>query len=446
MFITKKSLSRRTFLRGASVAVSLPFLDAMVPALSAESGTSTPRLGFIYFANGVIQNQWKPTTTGHGFELPPTLKPLAPVKDQINVISGLAHLQADTFGDGTGDHPRASAAWLTGVHAYDRTQPGVEVRLATTADQIAANVIGRDSHVASLELTVDFPTQGSCDSGDCFYVNTVSWRNPTTPNPAETHPRIVFERLFGTGGSAAQRRAQAKDRGSILDSVIAEVNSLSKTLGHGDRTKLDEYLDSVREIESRIQKTESHTASSVQLPDRPVDVPDSFDEYTKMMLDLVALGYQADVTRVFSMIFARELSSRTFASIGVGEQHHAVSHHRNDPDLIVKKAKIDTYHVQLLSYFLTRLQATQDGNGSLLDHSLILYGGGMGDGNLHRHFDLPCLLAGNLGGKLKTGYHLQYPDNTPMTNLLVTLLDKAGAPVDKLGDSTGPLKPDYLSI
>jgi len=446
MFITKKSLSRRTFLRGASVAVSLPFLDAMVPALSAQSSTSTPRLGFIYFANGVIQNQWKPATTGHGFELPPTLKPLAPVKDQINVISGLAHLQADTFGDGTGDHPRASAAWLTGVHAYDRTQPGVEVRLATTADQIAAKVIGRDSHVASLELTVDFPTQGACDSGDCFYVNTVSWRNPTTPNPAETHPRIVFERLFGTGGSAAQRRAQAKDRGSILDSVISEVNSLSKTLGHGDRTKLDEYLDSVREIESRIQKTESQTGSSMQLPDRPVDVPDSFDEYTKMMLDLVALGYQADVTRVFSMIFARELSSRTFASIGVGEQHHAVSHHRNDPDLIVKKAKIDTYHVQLLSYFLTRLKATKDGDGSLLDHSLILYGGGMGDGNLHRHFDLPCLLAGNLGGKLKTGYHLQYPDNTPMTNLLVTLLDKAGAPVDKLGDSTGLLKPDYLSI
>jgi hypothetical protein len=446
MFITKKSLSRRTFLRGATAAVSLPFLDAMVPALSAQSGTSTPRLGFIYFANGVIQNQWKPTTTGHGFELPPTLKPLAPVKDQINVISGLAHLQADTFGDGTGDHPRASAAWLTGVHAYDRTQPGVEVRLATTADQIAAQVIGRDSHVASLELSVDFPTQGACDSGDCFYVNTVSWRNPTTPNPAETHPRIVFERLFGTGGSAAQRRAQARGRGSILDSVIAEVNSLSKTLGHGDRTKLDEYLDSVREIESRIQKTESQTASSLQLPDRPVDVPDSFDEYTKMMLDLVALGYQADVTRVFSMIFARELSSRTFASIGVAEQHHAVSHHRNDPDLIVKKAKIDTYHVQLLSYFLTRLQATRDGDGSLLDHSLILYGGGMGDGNLHRHFDLPCLLAGNLGGKLKTGYHLQYPDNTPMTNLLMTLLDKAGAPVEKLGDSTGPLKPDYLSI
>jgi hypothetical protein len=446
VFITKKSLSRRTFLRGAGATVALPFLDAMVPALSAQTGKSTPRLGFIYFANGVIQNQWKPATTGAGFELPPTLKPLSPVKDQLNVISGLSHLQADTFGDGTGDHPRASAAWLTGVHAYDRTQPGIEVRLATTADQIAAKVIGRDTHVESLELTVDFPTQGSCDSGDCFYINTVSWRNPTTPNPAETHPRIVFERLFGTGGSAAQRQAQAKDRGSILDSVIAEVNSLSKTLGRGDRGKLDEYLDSVREIEARIQNTERQAASSIQLPDRPVDVPDSFDEYTKMMLDLVALGYQADVTRVFSMIFARELSTRTFASIGVPEQHHAVSHHRNDPDLITKKMKIDTYHVQLLSYFLTRLQATKDGDGSLLDHSLILYGGGMGDGNLHRHFDLPCLLAGKLGGKLKTGYHLQYPDNTPMTNLLVSILDMAGVPIEKLGDSTGPLLPAYLSI
>jgi hypothetical protein len=439
MFITKKSLSRRTFLRGAGTMLALPYLDAMVPALSAQAARATPRLGFIYFANGVIQNQWKPATTGARFELPPTLKPLAPVQDQINVISGLAHLQADTFGDGTGDHPRSSAAWLTGVHAYDRTQPGVEVRLATTADQLAANVIGRDSHVASLELTVDFPTQGSCDSGDCFYVNTVSWRNPTTPNPAETHPRVVFERLFGSGGSAAQRQAQSRDRGSILDSVIEEVGSLSNKIGKGDRAKLNEYLDSVREIETRIQHTESQSDNSVDLPDRPVDVPDSFDEYTKMMLDLVALGYQSDVTRVFSMIFARELSTRSFAFIGVPEQHHPVSHHRNDADLITKKAKIDTYHVQLLSYFLTRLQSTKDGDGSLLDHSLILYGGGMGDGNLHRHFDLPCLLAGNLGGKLKTGYHLQYPDNTPMTNLLVTILNKAGVPIETLGDSTGPL-------
>jgi hypothetical protein len=230
-----------------------------------------------------------------------------------------------------------------------------------------------------------------------------------------------------------------RDMGSILDSVIDEVGSLNKVLGRGDRAKLNEYLDSVREIEQRIQNTEVQTAQSVELPDRPVDVPDSFDEYAKMMLDLVALGYRADVTRVFTMIFARELSTRTFAHIGVPDQHHPVSHHRNDPGLIVKKAKIDTYHVQLLNYFLTRLQSTKDGDGSLLDHSLILYGGGMGDGNLHRHFDLPCLTAGSLGGQFKTGRHLAYPDNTPMTNLLVTVLDKAGVKVDKLGDSTGPL-------
>ena len=438
MFITKKALSRRMFLRGAGATLALPFLDAMAPALSAAT-KATPRLGFIYIANGVIQNLWNPVTPGPLTELTPTLKPLEGVRDQLNIISGLAHRQADTFGDGTGDHPRSSAAWLTGVHAYDRTQPGVEVRLATTADQFAARVIGKTTQLPSLEHTVDFPTQGSCDSGDCFYVNTVSWRNETTPNMAETHPRIVFERLFGDGGTAAQRRSRAKDTGSILDSISEEVGALAKTLGRGDRTKLNEYMDSVREIEQRIQNTENQNTHAIELPDRPVDVPDSFDEYTKMMLDLVALAYQADVTRVFTMIFARELSSRTFAHIGVSDQHHGVSHHRNDAELISKKARIDTYHATLLNHFLTRLQSTPDGDGSLLDHSLTLYGGGMGDGNLHRHFDLPCLLAGKLGGQFKTGRYMAFPDNTPMTNLLLTILDKAGSPIEKLGDSTGPL-------
>jgi len=439
MFITKKALSRRTFLRGAGTTLALPFLDAMVPALGAQSIKATPRLGFIYIANGVIQGQWTPKTTGRTWDITPTLKPLEALKDQLNIYSGLAHLQADTFGDGTGDHPRASAAWLTGVHAYDRTQPGVEVRLATTADQIAARVIGRTTQLPSLELTVDFPTQGSCDSGDCFYVNTISWRNETTPNPAETHPRVVFERLFGDGGSGAQRLAHIKRTGSILDSVLQETNSLSNALGRGDRTKLNEYTDAVREIEQRIQNAESQGSHSIELIDRPIDVPESFDEYTKVMLDLVALAYQADVTRVFTMIFARELSSRTFAHIGVPDQHHGVSHHRNDPDLIVKKQKIDIYHVQLLNHFLTRLNNTPDGEGSLLDHSLTLFGGGMGDGNLHRHFDLPCLTAGTLSGKLKTGFHYAYRDNMPMTNLLLSVLDRAGSPIDKLGDSTGPL-------
>jgi hypothetical protein len=230
MFLTKMSLPRRTFLRGVGTALALPLLDAMVPALSAKSAKAPPRLGFVYVANGVIQDQWNPATQGSGFELSPILKPLAGVKDQINVLSGLAHLQADTFGDGTGDHPRASAAWLSGVHAYDRTQPGVEVRLATTADQLAAQVIGRGTRVPSLELTLDNPTQGACDSGDCFYVNTVSWRSPTTPNPTESNPRVVFERLFGDGGSEQDRRALEKSTGSILDSVTQEVGMLASTL------------------------------------------------------------------------------------------------------------------------------------------------------------------------------------------------------------------------
>jgi len=445
MFITRKALRRRTFLRGMGAAVALPMLDAMVPALSAAP-TAPPRLGFIYMANGVIQKDWTPATTGVGFELSATLKPLVNVRDSITVLSGLAHQQADTFGDGTGDHPRASAAWLTGVHAYDRTQPGAEVRLATTADQLAANHIGKTTRISSLELTVDFPTQGACDSGDCFYVNTVSWRNPTTPNPAETNPRVVFERLFGDGGDAAAMQQRSRDTGSILDSVLHEVGRISNDLGPGDRTKLDEYLDSVREMEKRIKNPASQSAQTIDLIDRPVDIPESFDAYAKLMLDLQALAFQADLTRVFSLILSRELSSRTFAFIGVPDQHHAVSHHRDDPGLIAKKAKIDFYQTQLLAYFLEKLNKAQDGDGTLLDHSLIVYGSGMGDGNLHRHFDLPCLLAGRLNGKIQTGRHIRYPDKTPMTNLLVSLLDKTGLPVEKLGDSTGRLTPDPLSL
>ena len=445
MFIFKKAFPRRTFLRGMGAALSLPMLDAMVPALAAQSVRPTPRFGFIYIANGVIQNLWNPATTGPGFELTPILSPFANVRDQINVLSGLSHLQADTFGDGTGDHPRASAVWLTGVHAYDRAQPGVEVKLATTADQLIARQIGRTSRIPSIELSVDYPTQGSCDSGDCFYVNTVSWRNEKTPNPTESHPRIVFERLFGDGGPAEARLARARSEGSILDSVRAEASRVANSLGAGDKAKLGEYLESVREVEQRIQNAEGQPMD-IELPDRPTDVPETFDAYTKLMLDLQALAFQADITRVFSMIMSRELSSRTFAAIGVPEQHHGVSHHRNDPELIAKKAKIDVYQAQLCAYFLERLKSIPDGDGTLLDHSLILYGGGMGDGNLHRHADLPTLMAGTLGGAFKTGRHLNYKLDTPMSNLLVTILDKAGVPVEKIGDSTGRLPLDTLSV
>ena len=444
MFLMKKALPRRTFLRAMGTAVALPMLDAMVPALGAQT-RPVPRLGFIYIANGVIQNQWIPATTGRGFDLPPILQPFAKVRDQINILSGLSHLQADTFGDGTGDHPRASAVWLTGVHAYDRTQPGVEVKLATTADQLIARAIGRNSRIPSLELAVDFPTQGSCDSGDCFYINTVSWRNATTPNNTESHPRVVFERLFGDGGTAAERQARMQSEGSILDSVRAEATRVTNSLGAGDKAKLGEYLDSVREVEQRIQHSESRP-DDIELPERPTDIPARWDEHTKLMFDLQVLAFRADVTRVFSMIMSRELSSRTFAHIGVPDQHHAVSHHRNDPELISKKARIDIHQAQMCAYFLEKLQASQDGDGSLLDHSLILYGGGMGDGNLHRHADLPTLMAGKLGGAFSTGRHLKYPLDTPMSNLLLTVLDKVGVPTEKLGDSTGALALEPLSV
>jgi hypothetical protein len=440
MFVSRKALRRRTFLRGMGATVALPFLDAMVPALAGKPLKSTPRLGFIYIANGVIQNQWIPTTTGRNFELPAILKPLEPVRSHINVLSGLSHLQADTFGDGTGDHPRSSAVWLTGVHAYDRSRPDIEVHLATSADQIAAGVIGKTTQVPSIEMNLDTPAQTGCDTGDCFYNNTISWHNPTTPNPAEFHPRVVFERLFGDGGSATQRLARMKRNGSILDSLMLEVGSLDKTLGSGDRTKLDEYLQSVREIEQRIQSVEARGIQSIDLPQRPTDIPANFEEHIKLMYDLQVLGFQADITRVFTMMVCRELSARTYPQIGVPDQHHPMSHHRNDPELIVKKAKIDTYHVRLLTYFLEKLQATQDGDGTLLDQSMILYGGGMGDGNLHRHSDLPCLMAGKLGGQFETGRHLSYKPDTPMSNLLLTILLKSGVRIDKIGDSTSPLE------
>ncbi len=445
-FITKKTLSRRTILRGLGASVALPMLDAMTPALRAQALKTVPRLGFVYASHGVIFDQWKPVRIGRDFELTPNLKPLEKVRGQFNVLTGLSHLEADTKGDGSGDHTRASAAWLTGVHAYDRTRPGVEVKLATTADQLAAQVIGRSSPIPSIEMTVDTPSQGSCDSGDCFYVNTISWRTPTTPNMAENQPRAIFERLFGDGGTSAQRLARVQKEDSILDSVAEEANSLAGTLGHSDRSKLSEYLDSVREVEKRIQSAEKMGPESIELPERPIGIPASFEQHTKLMFDLQLIAFRADLTRVFSMILARELSSRTYPEIGIPGQHHLISHHRDDPDLMSQKARIDTCHVSMLAYLLEQMQAIPDGDGTLLDHSLILYGSGMGNGNLHRHSDLPVVLAGKLGGKFQTGYHYDYKMNTPMANLLVTILDRAGVPIEKLGDSTGPLKVDPLTV
>jgi hypothetical protein len=353
-------------------------------------------------------------------------------------------MEADSRGDGNGDHARATAAWLSGVHAYDRDKTGnASVSLAMTADQIAASYLGKGTRLPSLELALESPTQIGCDSDDCFFSNTISWKTPTTPLPMESHPRVVFERLFGDGGSVAQRQALLRKTGSILDSVTQEAAGLQRSLGASDRTKLDEYLAAVREIEQRIQATEKRGGDSeLALPDRPVDIPETFEEHAKMMLDLQVVAYQTDITRVVSMLLARESSPRTYENIGVPEQHHSCSHHINNPKLIARKAKIDQYHVQLLGYFLKRMRDTNDGDGSLLDHSMILYGGGLGNGNIHDHLNLPCLLAGGAAGNLKGGRHLAYPvgNKTPMTNLLLSMLDKVGIPTpEKIGDSTGHL-------
>jgi len=450
MIITRMALPRRTFLRGVGAALALPLLDAMVPALSAATASAAPkRLGFIYGSpNGIIQKAFVPATVGSNFEMSPILTPLAPVKDHLLVLSGLAHRQADSFGDGNGDHARGTAVWLSGVHAWDRRGGGGgdAVTLGVTVDQMAAEHVGRDTQLPSLELVLERPTQIACDSTDCFFSNTISWRSATTPNPMEPHPRVVFERLFGEGGSAAARLAQTRQTGSLLDSVMQEVSSLQKRLGSGDRSKLGEYLQSVREIEKRIQNAaQKGSTSELALPNRPTDIPEEFEEHAKLMFDLQVLAYQADVTRVFSMLMAREGSPRSYPQIGVPEQHHPVSHHRDDPALIAKKQKIDTYHIYLLGYFLEKLKATPDGDGSLLDHSMILYGGGMGDGNLHEHSNLPTLVAGKLGGQLRTNQHIAYAENTPMANLFTTVLDKVGVHIDKIGDSNGRLPLETLS-
>ena len=437
MFITKKTLPRRSILRGAGAMIALPLLDAMVPALTAIAKTAAAparRLGCVYVPNGYIAGEWIPATVGAGYELTPSLKPLAPVRDHVTVLSGLDHLEANSKGDGNNAHRRAPAAWLTGVHAYIS---GGQPSLQTSMDQIVAREFGKQTPLGSLELCLESATQIACDSGDCFYQNTVSWRTPTVPLSMETHPRVIFERLFGDGGTAAQRAMQARATGSILDSVNREVAGLQATLGSDDRTKLTEYLDAVRQVEQRIQSTATQHVEAQTLPDRPVDIPESFEDYAKLMWDLQVLAYVGDVTRVFTMMMAREVSAQAFPQIGLPEQHHSLSHHLNNPVLMGKKAQIDRHLMGLFGYFLEKLQATPDGDGTLLDHSLIVYGGGLGNPNLHQHDNLPCLLAGGAAGQLKGGRHLAYPAGTPMANLLLTMLDMLGVPTpEKIGDST----------
>ncbi len=444
MIIKKLSLPRRTFLRGAGAAVALPLLDAMVPALSAVTRTAASpvrRLGFVYIPNGAVMQQWTPAEVGSGFELSPILQPLAPYRDQLTVVSGLAHGQAEPLGDGNGEHSRASSTWLNGVHP--KQTEGADVRAGITADQLAARHLGRDTPLPSLELAIDLDgLVGNCENGySCVYLNTVAWRSPTTPLPMENNPRVVFERLFGDGGTTEQRVAEMRRDRSILDSVTDDLATLEHRIGAGDRSRLDQYLDAIRALERRIQLAEVQSADA-ELPAlaRPVGIPETFEGHVKLMFDLISLAYQADLTRVFTFMLGRELGGRTYPHLGVPDPHHGLSHHRSDPEKLDKLTRINTYHMGLFTHLLESLGSAPDGDGTVLDHSMVLYGGGLGDSNDHAHFDLPELVVGGGSGRLKGGRHLQYPKDTPMNNLLVSMLDKAGLPADQFGDSTGRLK------
>ncbi len=446
MTVTRQALPRRTVLRGAGAAVALPLLDAMVPALTAQRRTAAapiPRLGFIYTPNGYMRDFWVPEQAGSGWDVTPSLLALQPLREDVIPITGLAHRQADPMGDPPGPHSRAAGCWLTGVHVK-RTE-GADVRAAKSADQIAAAYLGPDTALPSLELAIEQNEKliGNCEAGyTCVYQNTLSWRDATTPLPMETHPRVVFERLFGDGGSPEEERAELQTSRSILDSVTERIGDLRRTLGPSDRQRVAQYLDSVREIESRIAKAEARTEQlAIDLPERPVDVPAEFEDHVTMMFDLQALAYQGDITRVQTFMMSREQSPRAYPHLGISTAHHTLSHHGGDQGKIAQKAKVDAYHVKLLTYYIEKLKATPDGDGSLLDHVVVLYGAGLGEPNTHDPFDLPSIVFGRAHGKLKTGRHLKFAmrDYVPQGNLLVSLFDLVGVPVDRLGDSTGRL-------
>jgi hypothetical protein len=441
-----KSLPRRTFLRGATAAIGLPLLDAMVPAFAQSSAPAPKRIGFIYMPNGVAMNfsginYWTPKGSGRELELSPILTPLAPYRERLTVVSGLAQHQADAHDDGAnGDHTRATSSWLTGVHCK-RTE-GADVENGVSADQLAADVLGRDTVLPSLELSIDLNfLAGQCENSySCVYLNTLAWRSPTQPLPTENNPRLVFERLFGNGGTAEQRVALAHENRSILDSVSADFTALAATLGAADRAQVDDYLAAVREVERRIQAVETLGVDSGQPSlERPRGIPESFGEHVKLMYELQWLAFQADMTRVVTFMLGRELNFRTYPEIGITEGHHGLSHHQDRPEQLEKLKRLNTYQTELFAWFLEKLRSTPDGDGTLLDHSLFMYGASLSNPNLHAHYDLPLTVVGGDAGQHAGGRHAVFPAETPMTNLLLSMLRAVDVPVAMLGDSTEAL-------
>jgi Protein of unknown function (DUF1552) len=449
MVITKMALSRRTVLRGLGASLALPLLDSMVPALSALKATAaapTRRLGIVYVPNGIFMNRWTPAAEGTAFEVTPTLEPLAPFRNRMVIVTGLSNKQGDALpGEGAGDHARAAGAYLTGVHP--KKTEGADIQAGVSMDQIAARALGRETQLASLEISLDSKEPvGACDPGySCAYANTLCWRSPTTPLPMENDPRSVFERLFGSSDSTdpAMWRLRRQEDRSILDGMTRKVARLKQQLGPGDSTKLDEYVDAIRDVERRIQKAEEQSARELPAIDQPAGIPSSFEDHAKLMFDLQALAYQADLTRVSTFMMSHETSQRAYPEIGVPDAHHPLSHHGGDAEKIAKLVKVNLYHARLFAYYVEKLRSTSDGEGSLLDHVTIIYGSGMSDGNTHNHHNLPTVLIGSGAGRIQGGRHLKYPPYTPVTNLFLSVLDKLGVPAETIGDSTG--KVDLLS-
>jgi len=437
MFITQKHLGRRTFLRGLSATVALPLLDAMIPAFASNAKLS-PRLGFVYVPHGMVMNRFTPDAVGSAFELKDIAKPLEPYRDRLNIVSRLHHRAADS----TAVHSLSPTTWLSGVRP--KPTQGVDAFAGVTADQLAAQAIGQDTLLPSIEIATEDHSGliGACDRDyGCIYMNTLSWRTPTTPMPMEINPRKLFERMFGQGDSVDARLERRKEDRSILDAVTGQAKDLQRDLGAHDRQTVDNYLEGVREIERRLNRAETQIEQNADLviPEAPAGIPFAYEDHVRMMFDLLTLAYRADITRVFTFMMAREVSNRTYTQVGVTEGHHAVSHHQNRPEKLEWCARIQTYHLGLFAEFLKKLDATPDGDGSLLDNTILMYGSNMSNSNAHDHYPLPVVTVGGGRGRLKGGQHIMAEEHTPMTNLLVTLLAKTDVPVGTLGDSTGTI-------
>ena len=444
--MTGKHLSRRAVLRGLGTTIALPLLDSMVPAFAASRRLiekAPRRMAFVYIPNGAIMQDWTPENTGTDYDLKSILQPLEPFRNDVSVLSGLAQHNGKALGDGPGDHARAASTFLTGVHP--KKTDGADIRVGISVDQVAAQKIGHKTRFGSIELgTEPGRLAGNCDSGySCAYSNSISWRSPTTPNPPEINPRLVFERLFGdvrTGETPRARARRLRQDESILDFVQQDTKKLQRTLGATDRRKLDEYLAGIREIELRISSDENQSA---QLPpdlEKPAGIPVEFIDHMKIMFDLMTVALQADMTRVVTFMVGREGSNRTYREIGVPDPHHGLTHHQDDQEKIDKISKINRFHVEQFFYLLKKMQSVRDGDGTLLDNSMVVYGSSLGDGNRHTHHDLPVLLAGRAGGTVKAGRHLVYRENTPLNNLYVSMLDRLDIPAETLGDSSGKLE------